>query len=254
MLMKKTFSCLINRIWYILFWLGGICNTGPMVAQTTIGDETEDSSAVLDLQSTQQGFLLPRLNNTERDAIVRPAKGLMIFNTDKKCVQVNQGSAESPAWRCVSFMQLASLPELITFQMNLVTSTSALGGGRIVLDGGNPITARGVVWSEAVNPVVALPSKTSNGIGTGAFSSRITGLSPGKTYYLRAYATNSQGTAYGNQVIFTTPTVDLPNELECGAYLASGEWRNFMCYNLGSAYSGTDSSRLLTPSWEINGG
>ncbi len=227
---------------------------GRLSAQTVIGGETADSTALLDLQSTEKGFLLPRLTNAERDAIARPAKGLMIYHTEKKCVQVNIGSAEMPAWRCISLMQLASMPELITFQVNSVTATAALGGGRVTSDGGNPVIARGVVWSEAANPVVALSSKTTDGSGSGNFNSLISGLNPGTTYYLRAYATNSQGTAYGNQIVFSTPGLDSAFALECGAYVASGEWRNFMCFNLGSAYTGDVPNRLLTPSWEINGG
>jgi hypothetical protein len=69
------------------------------------------------------------------------------------------------------------------------------------------VTARGVCWSTSVNPTIALSTKTTDGIGTGTFTSSITGLTLGTTYYVRAYATNSVGTAYGNQVSYTTPTL-----------------------------------------------
>jgi uncharacterized protein (TIGR02145 family) len=77
-------------------------------------------------------------------------------------------------------------------------------GGTISSDGGSVVTARGVCWSTSPGPTVALPTKTSNGSGTGSFSSNITGLNAGTTYYVRAYATNGVGTAYGNEVTFTT--------------------------------------------------
>jgi hypothetical protein len=70
-------------------------------------------------------------------------------------------------------------------------------------DGGEVVTARGVCWSVNANPTIS-DSKTSDGSGTGTFVSNLTGLTQGTTYYLRAYATNSVGTAYGNEVVFKT--------------------------------------------------
>lgn len=93
--------------------------------------------------------------------------------------------------------------ELTTTTASSVTSSSAVSGGNITSDGGGTITARGVCWSLATNPVVS-PDTTINGTGTGTFSSKITGLSPATRYYVRAYATNYAGTAYGNEINFTT--------------------------------------------------
>lgn len=90
---------------------------------------------------------------------------------------------------------LTSAPILATSELTAVTSTSATGGGNISSDGGSSVTARGVCWSKSQNPTVA-DLKTSNGTGTGIFTSPITGLTPGVTYYIRAYATNSTETAY----------------------------------------------------------
>ncbi|MFC2157743.1 SBBP repeat-containing protein [Acidobacteriota bacterium] len=84
-----------------------------------------------------------------------------------------------------------------------VTTTSASSGGNVTSDGGNAVTARGVCWGTSTNPTTA-DSKTSDGTGTGAFASSLAGLTPGTTYYVRAYATNDFGTAYGNEVSFTT--------------------------------------------------
>lgn len=82
------------------------------------------------------------------------------------------------------------------------TGTSAISGGNVTSTGGADVTSRGVVWSTSPNPTVALSTKTSDGTGTGAFTSNITGLTPGITYYVRAYAINSLDTAYGTEVIF----------------------------------------------------
>jgi uncharacterized protein (TIGR02145 family) len=100
----------------------------------------------------------------------------------------------------------ASLATLTTTTVSSITSTTASSGGNISNDGGAAVTARGVVWSTSQNPTIALTTKTNNGTGTGTFTSSITGLSLGTVYYVRAYATNSAGTAYGNQQTLTTTT------------------------------------------------
>ena len=106
----------------------------------------------------------------------------------------------------ISFTTTVVVPVLTTTTASAVTSSSATSGGNITSDGGTSVTARGVCWSTSQNPTTA-NSKTSNGTGTGSFTSSITGLSPGTTYYVRAYATNSAGTGYGDQVSFTTAAV-----------------------------------------------
>jgi hypothetical protein len=100
------------------------------------------------------------------------------------------------------------LPVITTTAISDVTQTTAISGGNITSDGGGNITARGVVWSTSQNPTIALTTKTSNGTGAGSFTSNIADLTPGTSYFVRAYATNSVGTAYGNEVSFTTTTED----------------------------------------------
>lgn len=95
------------------------------------------------------------------------------------------------------------LPKLNT-SLAEIKSTSAKSGGNIYYTGGQTITVRGVVWSTSPMPTIALPTKTSDGSGSGSFSSDINGLLPNTTYYLRAYATTVNGTGYGFQVIFKT--------------------------------------------------
>ena len=95
------------------------------------------------------------------------------------------------------------LPTVTTNNVTNISSSSANCGGNVTSDGGYSITARGVCWSTSQNPTVS-GSHTSNGTGTGSFSSYMSGLSAGTTYYVRAYATNSKGTSYGAQKSFTT--------------------------------------------------
>ena len=95
------------------------------------------------------------------------------------------------------------VPTIITSAVNNVTSNTANCGGNITSDGGVAVTARGVCWSTGTTPTIA-DNKTSDSSGTGIFTSNITGLSSNTTYYVRAYATNSEGTGYGSVLSFTT--------------------------------------------------
>jgi hypothetical protein len=97
-------------------------------------------------------------------------------------------------------------PTVTTAVVSNVSTASADGGGEVTADGGAAVTARGLCWNTAGTPTIA-SSKTSDGTGTGTFTSSITGLLPGTTYHLRAYATNSAGTSYGDEVTFTTTAV-----------------------------------------------
>lgn len=86
------------------------------------------------------------------------------------------------------------LPEVTTQEVTEITETSAVGGGYILSDGGSIVTLRGVCWSTEENPTIG-DNKTEDGEGEGEFISNITDLTPNTTYYVRAYATNSEGTA-----------------------------------------------------------
>ncbi len=96
-----------------------------------------------------------------------------------------------------------TLPIVTTTNVSEITQTTALTGGTVTDDGGAEITDMGVCWSTSPNPTIS-STKTSNDKGTGSFISSITGLTANTKYYVRAYATNSAGTSYGNEVIFNT--------------------------------------------------
>ena len=97
-----------------------------------------------------------------------------------------------------------SVASVITNPIINILPTSATTGGNVTYDGGSSVTAKGVCWSTSRNPTVDLSTKTFNGSGVGPFESSISNLTLGVTYYVRAYATNSTGTNYGNEYSFTT--------------------------------------------------
>jgi len=111
-----------------------------------------------------------------------------------------------------------SLPTLTTVSASNVTNNSAVSGGNITSDGGSTVTQRGVCCSTNQNPTIT-DNITTNGSGSGSFTSSITSLNANTTYYVRSYATNGLGTAYGNQINFTTsmPTAILVGSNNCAS-------------------------------------
>lgn len=89
-----------------------------------------------------------------------------------------------------------------TLPMTGITETSAEAGGEVVSDGGSAVTERGICWSTSPEPTLT-DNHTENGAGSGSFTGQLTGLECSTTYYVRAYATNSAGTAYGDEETFT---------------------------------------------------
>ena len=177
-------------------------------AQVGIGVSTANinPSAQLDVVSTTKGFLPPRMTEAQRNllAVTSASVGLIIYCSD--CGS-NGGEPEcynGSAW--VSMIALfGSLPTLApTISITAISNESATSGGNIHADGNATVTGRGVCWSTSSNPTIALSTKTIDGAGIGSFTSSITGLNDSTTYYVRSYSTNAGGTAYGNEVVFTT--------------------------------------------------
>jgi uncharacterized protein (TIGR02145 family) len=96
------------------------------------------------------------------------------------------------------------VPELNTMEAANVTDTSAMVMGEIISNGGAAVIVSGVCWSTSTGPTDQLVTKTTNGASSGQYTSVITGLTPSTTYYVRAYATNANGTGYGTEITFIT--------------------------------------------------
>ena len=101
-----------------------------------------------------------------------------------------------------------ALSTLTTTTISSITINSAVTGGSITSGGNDSVSVRGVCWAITTGPTTT-NDKTTDGAGTGNFVSTITGLQPGEIYYVRAYATNSAGTAYGDEIIFSTKISDV---------------------------------------------
>jgi uncharacterized protein (TIGR02145 family) len=125
-------------------------------------------------------------------------------------------------------------PDVFTSPVTAVLYSTAASGGNITNDGGAFVVTRGVCWSVNETPTTT-DNKTIDGVGAGEFSSSIYGLKPGIAYYVRAYATNSKGTEYGDQISFTTKIANVKynTSLTYGT-LTDTEGKNYKTIVIGS--------------------
>ena len=103
----------------------------------------------------------------------------------------------------IIFSTADTTPTVITKLISNLTDSSASAGGKVTSDGGAAVTMRGICWDTLPNLTVN-GTHTTDGAGVGDFTTSMTGLTPGTTYYVRAYATNSVGTTYGEEISFRT--------------------------------------------------
>lgn len=160
------------------------------------------------------------------DATTPNMKSWAGANTSKPITNIAQNATTKVV--TFSFMgggTTVTVPTVSTTSASSITASSAVSGGNITSDGGASVTARGICYSTSQNPTTS-NNTVSSGSGTGTFSASMTGLSASTTYYVRAYATNSAGTAYGSQISFTTSSggtgLSLPVSQNFGSTMPTG--------------------------------
>ena len=137
------------------------------------------------------------------------------------------------------------VPTLSTKPIIYDSLINAESGGVITSDGGSEITVRGICWGTSPNPTIANDT-TIDGSGTGSFSSFITNLNFSSTYYVRAYATNSNGTGYGDEIIFTTINITIINDQNFEQALIDLGYDNIIDgYINSSMINNVDTLRLI---------
>ncbi len=149
---------------------------------------------------------------------------------------------------------LSNLPAVITDSINNINLTSANTYSRATNDGGDSITIRGVVWDTLASPTTTINlGITTNGSDTGRFESNITDITAGQTYYFRSYATNTNGTDYGNEIQFKTQktitlggsfTVD--DKVYDGTDTANISANNLVLVGIDSSYKNVQISYFKT--------
>ncbi|TCC96045.1 fibrobacter succinogenes major paralogous domain-containing protein [Pedobacter hiemivivus] len=160
--------------------------------------ESKSFAAGVDVKT----FKLPVLQNNPSTPGLK--KGAFYINALSRSIRYYDGVV----WRD---LKCIDLPTITTLPVTDITSMTALSGGDITDDGGSPVTARGIRWSVNGDPIDdPSATMTNDGSGVGVFPSSLVGLLSNTTYYVRAYAVNSQGTVYGNLIQFTTAPPVLP--------------------------------------------
>jgi len=210
------------------------------LAQVGFNNPTPDPSSLLDLTSTDKGLLIPRMTSAQRVAISSPAQGLMVYQTNApvgfyfyssnswSLMNTNKGANygdmlfwNDTMWTRVPVGQPGQILALSatktpfwksTTPIVNLTSAYAINGitgafsGEVLVDGGSAITQRGFCWSTSQNPTIQNSNTFLTGT-IGVFSiNKITCIKPLTTYYVKAYALNSNGVAYSNELSFTTPS------------------------------------------------
>ena len=244
-----------------------ICLAEPQVAFLSVS--TRSGRSVAKLVNTKAGSannieVLHQGNANTKDVEIGPFNvgDQMIYTA----VSITDGerTLSNPLIQVQAISELVTLifeesgtptvPEVTTSVVSDITSNSATCGGNVSNDGGETVTAFGVCWSTTHDPIVS-DSHTTDGTGTGYYTSSISGLSANTTYYVRAYATNSIGTAYGEEMEFVTTT-----EPGAGAFdqngasnavftVASGRTVHFSKGNLQYQAS-TDTWRFAENQWD----
>jgi uncharacterized protein (TIGR02145 family) len=237
-----------NTIQYVLVMICLFCGQYASVAQVVIGGTIPDSSAALEIQSSNMGFLLPRMSTFNRDAIRNPATGLMIFNTTTLCAEMNIGTPSLPEWLKMG-CRTGGITGLDCAQ---ITVSDTVFAGRPVNNvkitvpytGGNG-GAYGAytVISTGITGLTASVEAGTFSSGNGSLVFSVTGIASAKGTALFPITIGEITCNYSLSVFSTNSG--------CGAYVAPGVWKEFMCYNLGVNNSNADP---FTPNWEIHGG
>lgn len=216
-----------------------------------IGTQNPHPSALLDINSSNAGLLIPRVSLTgiyDSATIIKPARGLLVFNiaeAGQDSVKVVQGYYffNGTSWQALSIHGNAAgdmlywdgrhwknlpagqygqylamcdsipswggcLPKVNTIEPVNASNLSANSGGVILSNGGSPIIEKGIVWDSLQNPSISSLNKSINTSDSNSYHVSISGLMPNTLYYIKAYAVNIKGVAYGEEKTLMSPQIN----------------------------------------------
>lgn len=209
----KYFECLF---FLLIFSCTGTEETVPLPPTNLITvpvSESQVNLSWIDNSTNESGFKIERKTGTNtyteigktgvNETVYNDNTGLQ--NTEYSYrVYAYNSAGNSITYSNESIASTFGIPSLSTSPVTYITSKSAVSGGSIFSTGGHPIIKKGLVWSTTTGPTISLTTKTENEDATTNFTSNLTDLTLGTKYYLRAFASNSIGTGYGDELEFTT--------------------------------------------------
>jgi M6 family metalloprotease-like protein len=217
----------------------------PVAQNATVGKPTSTASTYGTVDAASCAWTgASGTKNQFTDATTPNMKSWAGANTAKPITNI----ARNATTKTVTFDFMGGgttvvVPTVSTTAATSVTTNSAVSGGNVTADGGASVTERGVVYATTQNPTTA-NSKVTSGTGTGSYSVNLTGLAASTTYYARAYAINSAGTAYGSQITFTT----LANSTSLNLPVTE----NFNASTLPSGWTTQNTGTSITERWNVN--
>jgi hypothetical protein len=225
----------MKKLVLLLFLANGL-NTFAQVGINS-DNSAPSGSAMLDVKSTSKGLLLPRMTRDQRDAIVNPVAGLELFNTTSSRPNYFDGTG----WKNYDGSGAFSLPAVITAAATSTIGGYASAGGTVTGDGWGSEVTRGIRYDIVPNPEIEGGVIIADGIGMGSFTTILQNLVPFTTYYVKAFATNSVGTVYGNEVSFVAAPFAIGQNYGGGIifYLFPGGLNGYI----------TSSNDLTTAQW-----
>ncbi|MES2850746.1 MAG: FG-GAP-like repeat-containing protein, partial [Bacteroidota bacterium] len=205
---NTRFRCFVNgmnysevlKIGFLNKWTGAVSTAWEVAGNWSCGVVPGKTTDVV----IPLGTVTINANDTVRSITIVPGANLIVTAAGRLVIFGNNNNGEYP-----NFSLIRTQP------VSAITNTTATAGGAVSNDlPGTIITEKGVVWDIVSGPTTALPTKINNGAGNTGYISVINGLLPNTTYYVRAYAVTNSGTAYGEQIAFTTtglPVVETGN-------------------------------------------
>ena len=233
------------------------------VTEIGANDATANGEIVSDGgdEVTERGFCWATHDNpTLNDNVVVCGSGLgefnavmtnLVYNTVYYVRAYAVNSVDVRYGNLKSFETSLPLPEVITLDVTGIGTTTATGNGEVVSDGGVAVTERGVCWSTSHNPTVS-DSHVASGSGLGIFDAAMTGLTPHTIYYVRAYATNSVGTSYGEEKQFVT-MFDAPDGTTGGLFSVAADKQVYFSNGNLQYQASTGVWRFADHQWDYLG-
>ncbi len=233
------------------------------VTEIGANDATANGEIVSDGgdEVTERGFCWATHDNpTLNDNVVVCGSGLgefnavmtnLVYNTVYYVRAYAVNSVDVRYGNLKSFETSLPLPEVITLDVTEIGTTTATGNGEVVSDGGVAVTERGVCWSTSHNPTVS-DSHVASGSGLGIFDAAMTGLTPHTIYYVRAYATNSVGTSYGEEKQFVT-MFDAPDGTTGGLFSVAADKQVYFSNGNLQYQASTGVWRFADHQWDYLG-